>query len=195
MPFQVEGCDKQFDTMTEMHEYHKSIQPWYEKAWDFVYYPIYRVYDTIRNAIGPRAIKHYYQRARYGYSYQDCWGIDYHLADIIPKMIRDMKENLHGCPGDIAEKWNVNENGDDMSMAMNEWEMILDKIANAFELEYEILDHKLFDCVDEEHENQMKGLMAGKGYFEGCRIMTAEERVARDEGWVYFRQYFGNLWD
>ena len=173
--------------------------PWYERAWDFVYYPVYRVFDSIRNVIGPNAIKHYYQRARYGYSYQDCWSIDWHLADIIPKMIRELKENTHGVPGEIVSHWDPDENGnltdENWVMAENEWEMILDKIARAFELEYELKDHRLFDCVDEEHENTMKELMADREHFKECRIMTQEERDTIEDGWKYFKDYFGSLWD
>ena len=130
------------------------IYNWYL---DNIYYPIYRfIVLTIWDKIRPGTIKHYYQRARYGYSYQDCWSIDYHLADIIPKMLRDMKKTIHGCPGDIAEKWTEKDKEDpDMIHAMNEWEMILDKIANAFELEYEIIDHKLFDYKTKKQENKM----------------------------------------
>jgi hypothetical protein len=153
----------------------------YEWYYDKIYLPIYRfVRWNIWEYIQPSNFKHWYQRARYGYSYQDCWGIDWHLANIIPKMIRDMKKNIHGHPGNIT---------------MDEWYDILDTIAKAFELEYELKDSTLFECVDEEHENHMKELMKDKNYFKGCRIMTQEEKDIRDRGWKYFREYFGNLWD
>jgi len=192
----TEGEDICFSDFQEMMEYGRANQSWYEKAWDFVYLPIYRVYESIRTTIGPRALKHYYQRARYGYSHRDVWDIHYHLADIIPKMIRDMKKNLNGCPSDIADKWGEEDkNDDDMKMAMYEWETVLDRIANAFELEYEILDHTLFDCRNKKEEKKMKKLMEDKDSFEGCRIMSKEEKEARNEGWKLFRKYFYSLWD
>lgn len=188
--------DKQFDTLEEMHEYYKSQEPWYEKAWNFVYLPVYRFfYWGIWDKIKPSNFKHWYQRARYGYSYRDCWSIDYHLSDIIPKMIREMRKDLNGCPGEIVEKWNGGKTDNDMTMAMLEWETVLYKIADAFELEHEILDGVLYDCKDEESENKMRELMKKEGCFEGCRIMTQEEKDLRDEGWKYFRKYFYNLWD
>ena len=77
----------------------------YDKYLENVYYPIYRFFYGIWDNIKPSNFKHWYQRARYGYSYRDCWSIDGHLADIIPKMINQLKENLHGVPGDIADKY------------------------------------------------------------------------------------------
>ena len=142
----------------------------YDKYLDKVYYPIYRFFWGIWDKIKPSNFKHWYQRARYGYSYRDCWSIDWYLADIIPKMINQLKENLHGVPGDIADKYVAEDKHDiDMTHATAEWESILDKIANTFKLEYEILD--------------------------SCRTMTKKEEKSRDEGWKLFRKHFGNLWD
>jgi len=157
-----------------------STDTWYQKTWEAIYFPIYRFYFNIWEKIGPRAIKHYYQRARYGYSYRDCWSIDWHLAGIIPKMIRSMKKNLNGHPHGITEK---------------EWGAILDTIASAFELEYEILDSVLYDCSTKKQEDHMKKLMKDNDSFEGCRIMTKKEKKTRDEGWKLFRKYFHTLWD
>ena len=91
-----------------------------------------------------------------------------------------MKKNIHGHPGDVT---------------MDEWHDILDKIARAFELEYEILDSVLYDCPDKKSEDVMRKIMADSDSFNGCRIMTQEEKDLRDEGWRLFKQYFYNLWD
>ncbi len=67
---------------------HKIVTLWE----DYIYYPIYRgirwkVWDKIR----PGKIKHYYQRAKQGYSYMDCWSIDHHLVEILIPMFENMK--------------------------------------------------------------------------------------------------------
>jgi len=189
--------DTTYYTVEELIAQKNIHAPWYERAWYFVYYPVYRFfYWVIWDNIKPSNLKHWYQRARYGYSYRDCWSIDWYLADIIPKMINQLKENLHGVPSDIAAKWaKEDKNDDDMKMAMYDWETILNRIANAFELEYEILDHTLFDCRNKTEEKRMKKLMEDKDTFEGCRIMTTKEKKARNEGWTLFRKYFYSLWD
>ena len=136
----------------------------YDKYLENVYYPIYRFFYGIWDNIKPSNFKHWYQRARYGYSYRDCWSIDWYLADIIPKMINQLKENLHGVPGEF-----IPEDGEVTDKEVDKWESILDKIANTFKLEYEIL--------------------------ESYRIMTKKEKKSHDEGWKLFRKYFGHLWD
>lgn len=168
-----------------------------KKAWDLIYIPIYTVlYWSIWEHIKPGKLKHYYQRAKYGYSDQDCWSIDWHLADIIPKMIAQLRRNLHGCPNDIADKWAKEDKDDEnMTYAMKDWDTKLAKIQKAFELEYEIINHTLYDCPDNKSKAKMKTLMANKPYFEGCRIMTQKEKQLRDKGWKLFRLHFYNLWD
>lgn len=177
----TEGEDVCFDSLGEMMDYGESRKPWYQKAWEAIYYPIYSFfYWGIWDKIRPGTLKHYYQRARYGYSYRDCWSVDWHLANIIPKMIRQLKQNTPVHPVD---------------MTMDEWKDILDKIARAFELEYEILDNTLYDCKTKSNEQKVKQLIEKENHFEGCRIMTAEERKKKDEGWRLFKRYFHSLWD
>tara|TARA_Y100000310_G_scaffold226089_1_gene228180 strand:- start:596 stop:1108 length:513 start_codon:yes stop_codon:yes gene_type:complete len=167
----------------------------YKIYYDNIYLPIYRfVRWQIWEYIKPSNFKHWYQRARYGYSYRDCWDINGYLSNNIPKMIRNMKKNLYGVPGEISENWDTSTE-DGMKMATNEWDMILEKIARAFELEYEILDYTLFNYDDKEHEAKMRKLMETEGYFEGCRIMTDKERADIEEGWRLFKKHFHSLWD
>ena len=178
MPYIIE--DGEFESLEDMQKYYKLKEPWYERAWDFVYLPVYRFFRwIIWENIKPSNFKHWYQRAKQGYSYQDCWSVDWYLADIIPKMVRQLKNNAHGHPGDITEE---------------EWSDVLEDIARAFELEYEIIDYVLYDCADKKQERHMKKLMKDKDSFEGCRIMTTAEKCTRDRGWKYFRKYFYNLW-
>ena len=41
----------------------------------------------------------------------------------------------------------------------------------------------------------MKELMKEEDCYDGCRIMTREEKASRDGGWKLLRKHFGNLWD
>jgi len=118
----IENKDICFDSIEEMMDYEKSQRPWYIAKWeDWIYYPVYRtIYWKIWNNIKPSTIKHYYQRAKYGYSYQDNWGIDYHLVMILLPMLENLRKNHSGIslafykksdgvdkdgnPSDIADK-------------------------------------------------------------------------------------------
>jgi len=68
------------------------------------------------------------QRWRRGYSDCDVWNFDHHLARIIPPAMRQLSRELHGVPGDIAERC-----GGDMDAATVEWRKILEAVAAGFE--------------------------------------------------------------
>ena len=65
-------------------------------------------------------IKHYYQRAKRGYSYRDCWSLDSYLAEVIVGGIGVLREKSHGHPGDLG--------------SMEEWDAILAQIEEGFRL-------------------------------------------------------------
>ena len=195
MSYSIE--DETFDSFEEMQEHHRLNQSWYERAWDSIYHPIYMFFVwTIWDKIKPSNFKHWYQRARYGYSFRDTWDIHYYLGDIIPKMIRDMAQDINGVPGEIADRWNDMATDEDNDNAMNEWKDVLNSIAYTFELEQEISNDTLYDCgTDKEQKKRMQELIDDGGSFDGCRIMTTAEQCARTKGWKLFQRYFHNLWD
>ena len=180
---------EKYYTLDNLMEQHKLSLPWYEKAWDFVYLPIYRFFRWgIWEHIYPGKLKHYYQRARYGYSYQDCWSIDYHLSDIIPKMIQEMRNNLHGCPGELHEKY-----GEKGHLY---WDAILQTIQVAFQIENDILNDIILDITDKEARKNMEDIMkSNPRVWEKSHLITEDEQLNKEEGWKNFQKYFINLWD
>lgn len=77
----------------------------------------YRVRCFVENFF--RGIKYRRQRARRGYSDRDLWDINYYLAEIIPPMMRHLKENGSGTPTRLKSR--------------EEWEEILEDIAKGFD--------------------------------------------------------------
>ncbi len=65
-------------------------------------------------------LKHYYQRAKRGYSYRDCWSLDTHLAEVIVGGIGVLREKSHGYPGHLG--------------SMGEWDAILAQMQEGFVL-------------------------------------------------------------
>jgi len=153
---------------------------------DKLRWKIYRFFRGLKYF--PGTIKHWYQRARYGFSYQDCWGIDYYLAGIIPKMVKRMRDNLCGTPGSIYEKY-----GDEKGLEY--WDNILGTIQNAFQIEQDILDDKIFDIIDPESRKKMQEMIDQKHDYLDGHLITSEELEVRTLGWKYFTEYFHNLWD
>ena len=98
-----EGCvsteneDVCFVDWEEMMDYRRSQLPWYQRAWEFVYFPVYRfVVHSVWDKIRPGTIKHYYQRAKQGYSYQDNWSIDHYMVDTLIPMFKNLKKDSFG---------------------------------------------------------------------------------------------------
>jgi hypothetical protein len=47
-------------------------------------------YQTWRDGL-----KHAYQRITQGYSFRDCWSVDYHITRIMPGMLDTLEKNSH----------------------------------------------------------------------------------------------------
>lgn len=123
---------QQFDSLDEMLEYYDSARPWYRKATDWIYYPVtgiwYKVQDFFR-----MEIKFFVQRGLRGYSDRDVWSINWFLADILPPMLRQLKDTKHGTPIEFCE---FNEDNDvtNEETAQSQWESLLTELAEGFEL-------------------------------------------------------------
>lgn len=73
-----------------------------------------------------RACKWLWQRATRGWADCDVWSIDYYLNEVIPAMVRHLKETTMGRPCGISEK---------------KWDEILEKIASGFEANDALFDY------------------------------------------------------
>jgi len=117
---ECEGCvstigeDICFDNIGEMMEYHKAQRNWFVAKWeDYIYYPVYHfVRWKFWERVRPGKLKHYYQRARYGHSYMDAWGVDYFLVDNLIPLLTKLKENhISVSTTFFRKKDGVDENG------------------------------------------------------------------------------------
>jgi len=181
---------------------------------------IYRIFDKIKEF--PSDVKHFYQRAKKGYSYRDVWSIDYWFMEIMPKMLTDLKKNKHGCPIEFTH----NEDGTekDFEKGLNEWENILDRMIlcfkemnedtcsmkNEYEDEYFIQCYgegkSAFDCFvpfreDENGEKlyrletkEVEPVLEENFRRKNIEINEYREKM-KNEGFELFSKYFWNLWD
>jgi len=138
------------------------------------YHNLTRPWKPIRECF--QEVKWAWQRVFKGYDDRATWGIDSYLADLIPKLASELKENNIGTPFDM---WDgmvpvdncFNYSEEDDKVAETKWREILEKIAEGFK-SYSELD--VFDKDNPEFE-------IFKAKFE--------------EGFDLFRKYFGHLWD
>jgi hypothetical protein len=183
----------------------------------------YRIYYKIKEI--PNTLKHLYQRAVYGYSYQDLWSIEHWFMEMMPKMLRDFKKNLHGCPAHFT----VREDGTEyqsFEQGMKEWEAVIDRMIFCFTEMNEDTCSMKNEFEDEWHRQISKPREGKKvkDWFEQCdtdesgaplyRMIQGEvepelernfrkkqkeildyQNTMKDEGLDLMKKYFWNLWD
>ena len=111
-----------------------------------------------------------YERVRYGYDRTWTWGLDWQLAEKLPKILRDMQKSLHGYPGDCKNT--------------KEWKKIVEKIALGFESAYKLLE---LEYMIDDSKN--------KGHYKEDKKMRKKLEKQFDEGMKLFHKYFFDLWD
>jgi hypothetical protein len=102
-----------YDHLEEMMDDHKAQRGWLIARWeDWLYYPLYRFFVwTIWERIRPGKFKHWYQRARYGYSYMDNWDTGSWLLDTIIPQLHWLRANKHGVPCSMFKTRDLDKEG------------------------------------------------------------------------------------
>ena len=140
-------------------------------------------------------IKWYIQRARHGYADIDTWDIDVWFLEIMPKILKQYKENLHGAPTTRSISGNIEE-----------WKKIISRMifllhemdenkctyTNPYEEEYfKYLEEKYLDKKEKTYH--MTEL--GKLYFGEEENKRNYMNLCKEEFFNLFSKYFYNLWD
>ena len=142
-------------------EYHPQFIKDYRRL--FSNNPIYSVPRFFRNV--RNEIVWAWQRVFRGFDDRWYWGLYNQLEWIIPKVIRWMKKNHHGCPSNLYDKTRKRNQ-------CWKWTEILEKIAQGFEAS---------EKIDREV------LWKGKRY--------EKLNKKRKEGMKLFSKFFRSLWD
>ncbi|HQG26917.1 MAG TPA: hypothetical protein PLY73_00045 [Candidatus Ozemobacteraceae bacterium] len=127
------------------------------------------VYETI----------YFIQRGMRGWSTRDCWNVDSHLSEIIPEMLRWLKENKHGVPNDFVKaaksmrpQNDASPPGDyaDSDLAQGEilYNAMLDEIIDGFE-SYRKVENR-WECTAEEFRENEKIWRAK--FLRGMELLT-----------------------
>lgn len=80
------------------------------------------------------ALRIRWQRSKKGYSYFDLWGFDHYHAKVMVNALGELKENLHGHPGELE---------------FEQWKEIIEEIRDGFRAAGDIIDLN-FDVADKE---------------------------------------------
>ena len=144
-----------------------------KRYFDEISYIWYKIYSFIPHTY--REIKYAVQRVHRGYSDRDCWSINGFLSDIMPGMLRQLKENCHGCPEDLWDDKKDNK--------CQKWDEVLIEIAQGFEAATSIsnLDFmRPFKNSEPEETWEARRAILDKKF---------------DRGIFLFKKYYFSLWD
>ena len=87
-------------------------------------------------------IKHFFQRGWRGYSDYDVWDMDGYLIDVIPHMLKLLKERGMGHPAELTER---------------KWDATLDKMIKGFEAGDRILEDEYMEKIQPHWYEELPG--------------------------------------
>jgi hypothetical protein len=139
---------------------------WLEDKYDDVFYglKLHKIGD------GLREIKWFWQRGTRGYADCDTWNIDWTLAILIPKMLRHLAKNNNGCPSEMFDKTNKDNQ-------CHLWSKKLEEIACGFD-DFVKAEELGIETTYEDFKIEYDRLMANF-------------HKQMDE----FKKYYGHFWD
>ena len=185
---EMEKSEKLTKEWTELHPILDFFQSFYYEIGRKLEIPG----DTYRNT------KWFIQRGKRGYSDRDIWGFHYYLSELIHNGMKELKKQVHGVPGGLAEKFKDKNDPDSIDIAMKEWERILDEIAWTFESAHKVNENDWVLIDDERYRSNSEKFYEklNKEHPEySTHVMSKEECVRYRKGWYYFQKYFFSLWD
>ena len=156
-----------------------------------------------------RSIKWAYQRITRKWDDTAVWSVDWYLTEILPPMLKKLKDTKQGVPGNCYDLDPKSDSGIDESMAgdktaIERWNFILDDIIYTFETARKIqeLDWLYTPTEKFTYEKYNKDLLQAQSWlikdpelYANYHVMSYDECKRYEKGWYNFQQYFFDLWD
>lgn len=143
-----------------------------KRLFDWRYAPL-RLWNKILYT--PNTLKHYWQRITKGYSYQDVWSLDAHIAYVIVNGLKDLKK-IKGCPIMVYPK------------GYFEWERKGKKVNQKRQEKWRMQAEKKWDEV-------LDDIIGGYQAWLDDNWMTKKEtKLKFRKAQKLFSQYFGAFW-
>ena len=134
-----------------------------------------------------RALRRMYQRITKGYCESDLFSLDEHLLDLLPAMIRDLRDNLHSYPEEYG---------------LEGWKNYLTEMVNHFEMAHTWFDEEPEIYKNEYQEDFRKtSIMNPKfpdireKYLDRKKEIQEAKDKELEKGLEMLRKEFRHLWD
>lgn len=134
------------------------------------YYALTHPWEILRE--WKRQIRWGYQRVFRGWDDRAVWSLNYHLAEIIPPILKKLKEDKVGIPmfcfeGLPYEDENTYSYSDEsMEIADERWNAILDEMIVGFEIYNKLWEEPSYEKEREEYKKVERALDLLKEHFE-----------------------------
>jgi len=99
-----------------------------------------------------------------GYSEEDSWDACSHIATVIIGSLTEMKGNIQGCPGELAD---IHDN---VEKGCEAWEIIISKIIKAFEIEKGMLEINFIKLTRQQEREKNEGWKLFKKYYQALWV-------------------------
>ncbi len=180
--------------------------PWYTRAYRGV-----RRFWLNHWLCNPRdayyGAKYAYQRLARGWDDRVVWSIDWWLDEIMPPILRKLKEDKNGIPSELFEglptvpdkPWNHTEEA--YGMAEKLWDGILEKMIAGFEASRRIKEGTYEEELGPYPLRRPKGVSKedwGKireDHFEASQLLRERDEKIFKEGFALFAEFYHSLWD
>jgi hypothetical protein len=184
---------KSYKSVDELWEDLDKKEVWHRRVLLHIKCKIEQFFDIPRDVY--RFFKKGIQRWARGWSDEDVWGINYFLSEIIPPMLKRLKETKHGVPCIVGKM----ETDKEMEEAEKQWDEVLDSIIYTFEVSKNISESNLFYQPSEEwsrkEANKYNKIWIDWKYEPKPRAMTKEECKRYELGWSNLKKFFYSMWD
>lgn len=147
-------------------------------------------------------IKWKVQRFKRGYSDSDVWNLDNWFLNVMPKMLKQLKDNMHGCPYDFY-------NAETETSDFEKWEKILSRMIFLLrEMNDETMSFKnpyaeeMSKYLEEKYssnkqieEDSPEMAELTKNYMREEERRQIDIKLRKKEFFELFSKYFYDLWD
>jgi len=140
----------------------------------FPYHVIFEFPKFIWNRIDDflREVKWAYQRVYRGWDDRVVWSVDAWLSEIMPDILRKLKEDKYGVPHEFFDDPFSESSEEEWSIAKEKWDNELDKMIVGYMCSKKIID---WDWKNDDDKERLQ-----KTFEEGMKSFT---------------KYYFNLWD
>ena len=134
-------------------------------------------------------IKWAWQRVLRGYDDTAVWDFHHHISEQFPKILRDLKEIQHGCPGELYDK-KAKKNKE-----CHKWEDILEKMANGFDAARKLDNNEYMKEI--KLKKPRKDMFDKDSYTDYKFDKKCYNKLNKEfeEGIELFKKWYFSLWD